>query len=42
MDWPRLLREPLVHFLLAGGVLLGLSALFGQSFGVGGNSTASR
>ena len=38
MDWPRLLREPLVHFLLAGGVLLGLSALFGQSFGVGGNS----
>ena len=38
MHWPRLLREPLVHFLLAGGVLLGLSALFGQSFGVGGNS----
>ena len=38
MDWRRLLREPLVHFLLAGGVLLGLSALFGQSFGVGGNS----
>ena len=33
----RLLREPLVHFLLAGGVLFGLSALFGQSFGVGGN-----
>ena len=32
-----LLREPLVHFLLAGGVLFGLSALFGQSFGVGGN-----
>ena len=38
MDWRRLLREPLVHFLLAGAVLLGLSALFGQSFGVGGNS----
>ena len=38
MDWRRLLREPLVHFLLAGGVLFGLSALFGQSFGVGGNS----
>ena len=34
---PRLLREPLVHFLLAGAVLFGLSALFGQSFGVGGN-----
>ncbi len=32
-----LLREPLVHFLLAGGVLFGLSALFDQSFGVGGN-----
>ena len=38
MDWRRLLREPLVHFLLAGGILFGLSALFGQSFGVGGNS----
>lgn len=38
MSCRRLLREPLVHFLLAGGVLLGLSALFGQSFGVGGNS----
>ena len=37
MRWQRLLNEPLVHFLLAGGVLLVLSALFGQSFGVGGN-----
>ena len=35
MAWRRLLREPLVHFLLAGAVLLGLSALFGQSFGIG-------
>ncbi len=35
---PRLLREPLVHFLLTGGVLLVLSALFGQSFGVGDSS----
>ena len=38
MRWQRHLREPLVHFLLAGGVLLVLSALFGQSFGVGGSS----
>ena len=35
MNWRRLLREPLVHFLAAGAILLGLSALFGQSFGVG-------
>ena len=38
MEFRGLLREPLVHFLLAGGVLFGLSALFGQSFGVGGAS----
>lgn len=37
MRWQRLRSEPLVHFLLAGGVLLVLSTLFGQSFGVGGN-----
>ena len=37
LTMPRLLREPLVHFLLAGGALFLLSALFGQSFGVGGN-----
>ena len=37
MRWQRLRREPLVHFLLTGGVLFVLSALFGQSFGVGGN-----
>ena len=37
MPWQRHLREPLVHFLLTGGVLFVLSALFGQSFGVGGN-----
>ena len=38
MHWRSLLREPLVHFLLAGGVLFGLSAVFGQSFGVGDTS----
>lgn len=38
MHWRALLREPLVHFLLAGVVLFSLSALFGQSFGVGDNS----
>lgn len=38
MRWQRLLNEPLVHFLLTGGVLLVLSALFGQSFGVGDSS----
>lgn len=31
----RLVREPLVHFLAAGLVLFGLSALLGESFGVG-------
>ena len=31
----RLLHEPIVHFLAAGFVLFGLSALLGESFGVG-------
>lgn len=35
MDRRRLLREPLVHFLAAGLVLFGLSALLGESFGAG-------
>ncbi len=35
MKTPGLLREPLVHFLLTGAVLFALSALFGQSFGMG-------
>lgn len=38
MAWRRLLREPLVHFLAAGAVLLGLSALLGQPLGMGGDS----
>ena len=39
MSRQRLLHEPLVHFLLAGSVLFGLSALFGDSFGVNSNDT---
>ena len=39
MSWQRLLREPLAHFLLAGIVLFGLSALFGESLGVNSNDT---
>jgi len=39
MSWRRLLHEPLTHFLLAGSVLFGLSAFFGEPFGVNGNDT---
>ena len=35
MNWHRLCREPLVHFLLAGAVLFGLSAALGESWGLG-------
>lgn len=34
-NWRHLLREPLVHFLLAGAVLFGLSAALGESWGLG-------
>lgn len=36
MSWRRVLGEPLVHFLAAGAVLFGLSALAGESWGLGG------
>ena len=36
MSWRRVLCEPLVHFLAAGAVLFGLSALAGESWGLGG------
>ncbi len=35
MNWRHILREPLVHFLIAGAILFSLSALFGQSWGIG-------
>ena len=35
MNWRPALREPLVHFLIAGGVLFGLSVGFGDSWGIG-------
>ena len=35
MSWRRVLGEPLVHFLAAGAVLFGLSALAGESWGLG-------
>ena len=35
MSWRRFLGEPLVHFLAAGAVLFGLSALAGESWGLG-------
>lgn len=36
MFWRQMLREPLVHFLAAGAVLFGLSAMLGESWGLGG------